>query len=236
MFSKANTKLTSVIVAVAILMASSTTTNAATTYDAPSNSEFKSYMDHDAITNKTSAQYALKPMCTTTENGLRIYNGRYCIAIGTGYNAPVGTYVDVALDTGVVLQCVVADIKADCDTYSNNLQDKNNNSVVEFVVDSDLVKKSTNRSGSISTLEHFGGGVESITVYSDEDMASLNWEPVVSDFEETNSYLVTDKYVLTIGSIELYIVEYAASTDFNTIEVTKDVYDSLVINTSTISL
>lgn len=231
---KAINKLTPVIVMA--IVCSATTTNAATTYDAPSNSEFKSYMGHNAITSKTSAQYAMKDLCVTTANGLRLYNGRYCVAIGTGYNAPVGTYVDIELDTGVVLPCIVADVKADCDTTASNLQDKNNNSVVEFVVDTARIKAATNHSGSVSSIPGFEGDVKTVTVYSNEDMAQIDWKPVVTDFENTKTFLVTDKYSVTVGDKTLYLLEYASATDFNTIEVTEDVYKCTQVNYSVISL
>lgn len=209
---------------------------AATTYDVPSNNSFKSYMDYRTIKSKDTRQYDLRLLSTTTDNGLRIYNGRYLIAIGTGYNAPAGSYVDVTLDTGVVLQCVVGDIKANCDTDPTNKQDKNNNSVIEFVVDNDRIKRLTNGSGNVSSIEPFAGEVVSITVYGPEDMAAIDWQNVVIDFEKTNSYLVTDKYCFEVNGTTLYFVEYMSSTNYNTISVDKETYDSLTVNNSVIAL
>jgi len=234
MLRKVLSKLTPVIVMAVI--STTTTTNAAITYETPSNSEFKSYMDHGAITCHTSAQYALKGLCVTTENGFRLFNGRYCVAIGTGYNAPVGTYVDIELETGIILPCVVADIKSNNDTYENNLQDKNNNSVVEFVVDRDVFSNTVKGSGTASSIEEFKGDVVNITVYSEEDMSNIDWEPIVTDLEKTSKYLITDKYSIELGGKDVYIIEYASNTDFNTMEVSEEYYNSIKVNYSVITL
>ena len=59
---------------------------------------------------------------------------KYCIAIGTGYNAPVGTEVYLITNDSYI-PCVVGDIKAPEDTDSTNMYCKHDGSVVEFVVD-----------------------------------------------------------------------------------------------------
>jgi hypothetical protein len=235
MLRKVISKLVAVVVLVTVIM-SGNTAYGSTTYDVPSNSSFKSYMDYEKITNKSSEQWKLQQLCTTTGNGFRTYNGYYTVAVGTGYNAPVGTYLDATLDTGIVLHCIVGDVKSNNDTDGTNKQDKNNNSVLEFIVDQSLIKVSTNKSGTVSTIDGFEGDVVSICVYSNSDTASIDWLRSVDDMESTNSYLVTDKYSVDVGDITLYIVEFAAPTDFNTIEVNKDTYNSLVVNSSVISL
>ena len=209
--------------------------SAMTTYDVPADSEFKSFMDYEKITSTTSRQWQLQRMCTTTSNGLRIYNGRYTVAVGTYFDAPVGTYIDVTLSTGKVLKCIVGDIKQDIHTDSMNIQAESGN-VVEFIVDENKLSDDVHLSGTISTIDAFGGYVVSIKKYSRDDIAHIEWDTVVDDIESTNSYLVTDKYVLNVDGESMYIVEYSASTDCNTVAVDKETFDKLSINYSVISI
>ena len=50
------------------------------------------------------------------EYGFRMLDERYMIAIGTYFNAPVGTYVDLYLYDGPIIPCIVGDIKSDAHT------------------------------------------------------------------------------------------------------------------------
>lgn len=217
------------------LLACPLVVNASTSYSVPTDSDFKSFMDFRTITSVTSAQYKLQRMCTTTESGLRIYNGRYTVAVGTYFNAPVGTYIDVHLSTGQVLQCVVGDIKKDIDTDANNIQAESGN-VVEFIVDESKLPSNVKTRGTVSVLDGFDGYVTHIVKYTEEDMSTIYWQNVVSDLEETSKFLVTDKYTLTVADTEHYIVEYASATDFNTVAVDKELYDSLIVYYSVIEL
>lgn len=228
-------KLLKVILPTTAILCLSISATAATLYSTPSNSNFKAYMDYNTITCKTSKQYALQRMATTTPNGFRIYNGRYCIAIGTGYDASVGTYVDVELSNGTVLQCVVGDIKRNVDTYADNKQCRHNNSVVEFIVDDDKLNSAIKNAGSAHALKELSGDVVSLTRYTDEDASELGWEEVIVDPENTNSYLVTNKYTVEVGDQTIYMVEYAIATDYSTMAVDKETYDSLTVNYSVIT-
>lgn len=110
-----------------------------TIYNVPTNTGFKSYMSHKSITTKSSSQYVLQLSYAYTGNyGIRQINGRYLVAIGTAFNASVGTYFDLILENGEVIQCVVGDIKADIDTKSDNITTKHNGCVSEFIVDTNV--------------------------------------------------------------------------------------------------
>ena len=147
-------------------------------YDVPTNSSFKAYMSYEAITNRNSKQYKLQQNCVTDNNGLRTYNGYYTIALGNGFNIKVGDYVDVVLQDRSVLHCVVGDVKQNAHTDASNKQVAYNGNVVEFIVDTDVLDSDALRSGDISSIKGFEGEVVSITVYSDNDVKSLNWEKV----------------------------------------------------------
>lgn len=135
-------------------------------YIAPITSGFKSYMTYTAITSKSSLQYKLQQIAYTGTYGIRQYDNRYCVAIGTGFNADVGTYFDLILANGTVIPCIVADIKADRHTDSNNMVTKASGCLTEFVIDSSKLNKDVKRMGDISyCCEEWNSRVEKVRIY-----------------------------------------------------------------------
>ena len=135
-------------------------------YTVPITSGFKSYMPYTAITSKSSPQYKLQQIAYTGTYGIRQYDNRYCVAIGTAFNADVGTYFDLILANGTVIPCIVADIKADRHTDSNNMITIANGCLTEFIVDSSTLNRNAKRMGDISYCnEDWDSKVEKIRVY-----------------------------------------------------------------------
>ena len=135
-------------------------------YIAPITSGFKSYMPYTAITSKSSPQYKLQQIAYTGTYGIRQYDNRYCVAIGTAFNADVGTYFDLILTNGTIIPCIVADIKADEHTDSNNMITIANGCLTEFIVDSSALNKNAKSMGDISYCnEDWNSRVEKIRVY-----------------------------------------------------------------------
>ena len=135
-------------------------------YIVPKTSGFKSYMPYTAITSKSSPQYKLQQIAYTGTYGIRQYDNRYCVAIGTAFNADVGTYFDLILANGTVIPCIVADIKADRHTDSNNMVTIANGCLTEFIVDSSTLNRNAKRMGDISYCnEDWDSRVEKIRVY-----------------------------------------------------------------------
>ena len=135
-------------------------------YIAPTTSGFKSYMSYTAITSKSSPQYKLQQSTYTGVYGIRQYGNRYCVAIGTAFNADVGTYFDLILTNGTIIPCIVADIKADEHTDSNNMITIANGCLTEFIVDSSALNKNAKSMGDISYCnEDWNSRVEKIRVY-----------------------------------------------------------------------
>ena len=118
----------------------------------PTNTGFKSYMSYKAITKVNSPQYKLQQWAHTDPQGFRQYEGRYCVAVGLGVNAEVGSYIDVVLENGTHIQCIVGDIKASQDTDSNNIF-TNNGCCCEFIVDKDYLIQSVKTSGDCSNRD-----------------------------------------------------------------------------------
>ena len=109
-----------------------------TVYDLPDYSPYygqKAYENYSAITNTLTPHYRLEQVAHTDEFGFRVYDGRYLIAIGTYFKAPVGTYIDVELENGMIIPCIVGDIKADVDTEENNVYSLSCGCATEFIVD-----------------------------------------------------------------------------------------------------
>ena len=126
--------------------------------------DFKSYMDYRKITDTHSAQYRLQEHAETDENGLRVYKGRYMIAVGTYYGS-VGDNLTITLDSGITFDAVIGDIKADSTTDSTHRyhpMDDGGGNVIEFIVDTRGLPRDVRWMGTVSALDDFKGNVEKI--------------------------------------------------------------------------
>jgi hypothetical protein len=112
--------------------------------------EFKTYMDYRKITNKSSKQWALQQLAETDENGFRVFNGKYLVAVGTYYANEVGKELRITLDNGFVFYAMVGDIKMDIHTDANNQYVPINGNIVEFIVDTDKLDPLTKKLGDVS--------------------------------------------------------------------------------------
>ena len=136
-------------------------------YDIPKSSGFKSYMPYKAITSKNSPQYILqRDEAYTGEYGIRQVDGRYCVAVGSYFTDKIGTYLDLILENGIVIPCVLADQKADKDTCNKNIVTMHNGCVSEFVIDSEYLDSKAKRMGDMSYCnEDWNSPVKTIRVY-----------------------------------------------------------------------
>lgn len=136
-------------------------------YDVPQNRGFKSYMPYTAITSTGSKQYKLQHQYAYTGNyGIRQVNDRYCIALGTYYTDQIGQELDLILENGVVIPCILADQKANVDTDSSNKITLHNGCVAEFVVDRSSLYRMAKRMGDISfCCDEWNSPVSKIRVY-----------------------------------------------------------------------
>ena len=138
-----------------------------TDHEAPITSGFKSYMPYTAITSQSSKQYQLQTIAYTGNYGIRMADNCYCVAIGTGFNADVGTYFDIILENGSILQCVVGDIKADEHTDKSNEVTVANDCLTEFIVDNGSLDRNAKRMGDISyCCDEWNSRVKKIRVYN----------------------------------------------------------------------
>lgn len=134
------------------------------TYDVPSNNSIKSYMDYGKITLKSSNQYKLQESAYTGNYGIRMVNGRYCIAVGSYYTTKIGTYLDVVLENGEVIRGILAECKDDKDTDSTN-RIHSDGSAIEFVVDEQSLNSTARKHGDVSKVNNWDSKVDYIKIY-----------------------------------------------------------------------
>ena len=132
-------------------------------YSVPNNT-IKSYMDYKAITSTGSKQYKLQKIAYTGNYGIRMVNGRYCVALGSYYTTRIGQYVDIELANGNIIHGILADCKADKDTINNNTMHPDG-SVVEFVVDTKSLDSTARKMGDCSYISGWNSKVVNIKVY-----------------------------------------------------------------------
>jgi len=106
------------------------------------------YMPYTAVTNQGSRQYAVlngADAWSDPATGLRMVGDRICIAIGQGYGMKAGDKVDVVLDDGSVVKCILGDMKALCDTDPNGLYHNTDRDVVEMIVDYNVFSRNSDQ-------------------------------------------------------------------------------------------
>ena len=91
-------------------------------------------------------------------------DGRYCIAVASSYASTIGTKIDVVLESGKIIKCVLGDQKADADTDSMNRYHLTDGSYVEFIVSRALMDEQAKVSGSFNCISDFEGVIKEIRV------------------------------------------------------------------------
>lgn len=136
-------------------------------YYIPEYSGYKSFMGYSKITDISSPQWLLQEeYAYTGDYGIRMINGRFCVAIGFAFNPKIGQYFDLILENGTVIPCIIADEKATWDTDEDNIFTSDNGCCTEFVVDTDVLNSSASIMGDISYCdENWMSPVEKIKIY-----------------------------------------------------------------------
>jgi len=108
----------------------------------------KSFEDYRCLSS-TSRQGMLQTIADTSPSGLRKVDNRYCVAVGSYFSHDIGKYIDVVLQNGEVIPCIIADAKADAHTDSSNAISRDG-SCVEFIVDTESLPEDVQASGDCS--------------------------------------------------------------------------------------
>jgi len=139
--------------------------------DVCSTSSVKSYMSYKAITNKSSKQWQyIHTNMQISEKGILETTDEFMgVALGS-YFGEIGSKYIFTLDTGVILKVVKVDEKSDRDT-NNGCEHKVDNSVIEFVIDTEQAIKYFSKgsnglvlNGNFNNSNFFKGNIESIEV------------------------------------------------------------------------
>lgn len=126
----------------------------------------KSFMPYQAITNRSSKQYKLQKMSYTGKYGIRMYDGRYLIALGSYYTHKVGQYVDLILYNGEVIECILGDCKANKHTDGLNITTKDG-SLAEFIVNIGSLPRRVRISGDIGNAkDEWNSSVKAVKIYN----------------------------------------------------------------------
>lgn len=200
----------------------------AQTYDVPDNNAFKSYMSYTTITSQSSKQYKLQLQCTTSAEGFRMYGDRYAIALGTYYTETVGTLVDVYLENGTVIPCIVGDIKANKDTDITNKQVPQNGNVVEFIVDTNVMSEDILRSGNVSNISGFEGEIAYLEIINDSTQVSQQ------SIKNLPICIVNGKHSVNMASQLIYVISYIDNGEVKTIPVSEQIYSEITIGVSSL--
>ena len=111
----------------------------------------KTYEPYTTITSVNSWQYKLQQKAYTNEDGFRMINGRYMIATGCGVSHDIGRYIDIVLENGTVIPCVIGDAKDDAHTDQEfHIMTKKSHCVSEFLVDESVMNPDLLLSGNMS--------------------------------------------------------------------------------------
>lgn len=140
-------------------------------YEIPSYGGFKSWMPHSlrsgrSIFCKSSSQYKLQQRAYTGNYGIRMVDGRYCVAIGSHFATKIGTYFDLVLANEEIIPCILGDQKANKDTDSSNIFSTYAKCCSEFIVDRVNLNSKAKSSGNISSVDKkWNSRVKYIRVY-----------------------------------------------------------------------
>lgn len=122
----------------------------------------KNYEDYRCITDKTSPQYSyLKKLNICDDGLLRTSDNYIAVALGTAYG-DIGSKFMVVLDNKKTFFVVKCDEKDDKHTDENNAFNPWNNSMIEFIVDTDNIPNKVKNSGDFNSLDEFSGTITAL--------------------------------------------------------------------------
>lgn len=141
--------------------------NNSVTFEIPDYPGMKKWMSYKAFSG-SSKQALLQQLAYTDVSGCRIIDQRYCVAIGTHYGAEIGQFVDLVLENGVVIPCVMGDAKSPQHTDVQNIFSNTTKNLCasEFIVDTDCLEATCKQRGDMSYLyDCWNSPVDQVIVY-----------------------------------------------------------------------
>ena len=136
------------------------------------NSSWKTWMPYDAVTNKSSAQYALRIKWGWTDSqGFRRVNGErdlgitddyYMIALGNYYGTTMGTKYRFTTDMGNVFYGILSDAKGYPEVNNTKQYGLANKDIVEFLVDDNILNPLVKQWGTCNVYMPLNGSITKI--------------------------------------------------------------------------
>lgn len=137
-------------------------------YEIPKYPGMKKWLDYRCYGGNTR-QAKLQKYATTDSFGLRQIDGCYCIAVGSRFNTEIGQRIDLLLENGTVIPCVMGDQKADIHTDATNTFSNTTRNLCcsEFIVSTkDLEREAKHRGDASFIAEIWESPVDKIITYN----------------------------------------------------------------------
>ncbi len=136
--------------------------------------DFKTFTHYKSYNASGTAQNRLQQLARTDEYGLRVVTDiygveRWCVALGTywcgGTPKDIGRCVDIYMENGATLHCVLGDVKRVEDTVDCKYG-KTNSDLIEFIVDMGKLPEEARSRGNVSFCDDiFLGNAKAMMVY-----------------------------------------------------------------------
>lgn len=130
-------------------------------YEIANGNTTKTVLPYQSFGKRTN-QERLQNLCETNEVGLRVYDDRYTVAVGSYFGMQIGQYFDLELANGVIIPCIMGDEKSDEHTDEQNLFTVSSGCMTEFIVER---KYLPNRNSATYCYPDWKSRVVKVTVY-----------------------------------------------------------------------
>lgn len=141
----------------------------------------KAYTDYHCYNIDGSAQKYIQDNAITEEHGIRMFDGYYCVAMGSAYGEVGDKYI-IELSNGMCFAMIKADEKSDKHTDSTNryhlcpnYHGEDRACVIEFIVDTDKIPEKVAIYGSFDYCELFSGDVKRISYMGHHKDPDISW-------------------------------------------------------------
>ena len=92
----------------------------------------------------------INDLASPDQDGFMKLDDRYLIAVGTKFDTMPGQYIDLVLQNGLVIKCIMGDAKADRDTDATNIFTYRSRCCSEFIIDEKTIRKDIYERGNAS--------------------------------------------------------------------------------------
>lgn len=107
-------------------------------------------------------------LASPDKDGFMKLDDRYLIAVGSHFDTEPGQYIDLVLENGVVIQCIMGDLKADEDTDNTNIFTYHSRCCSEFIIDENSIRSDIYERGNASLKNsQWDSPVASVVVYDE---------------------------------------------------------------------